>query len=201
MIRFMSRNQLCTLLRRCRIKSTAFGLKVIGESPGTHDRHFCDPEYTTSSPQPSVSSSMPPRDVTASTTLRQSYLRARAARDNASLRTPVDVSACTKASTRTSECALRASSTLLRSTAEPHSSLTMIAVAPQRSTFSFIRPPNTPFWQTMTLSPRSKRLTKAASMPAEPGAEIGKVRGLEVLNAYWRSALISSMRRMNSGSR
>ena len=49
--------------------------------------------------------------------------------------------------------ALRASSSFCGSTAVPQASCTMTACAPQRSTFSFIRPPNTPFWQTITVSP------------------------------------------------
>ena len=51
----------------------------------------------------------------------------------------------------------------------------MIGVPPARSTFSIMRPPNTPFLQTMTLSPGATRLTKQYSMPTEPGPETGKV--------------------------
>ena len=63
------------------------------------------------------------------------------------------------------------------------SSWTITAVAPQRSTFSFMRPPNTPFWQTTTVSPGCTRFTKQVSMPAEPGAETGMVSSLLVWNA------------------
>ena len=69
-----------------------------------------------------------------------------------------------------------AASTLSGSTAVPQSSSTTMAVPPQRSTFSFMRPPNTPLRQTITLSPGSTRLTKQVSMPAEPGAETGIAR-------------------------
>ncbi len=56
----------------------------------------------------------------------------------------------------------------------------MIGVPPQRSTFSIMRPPNTPLRQTMTLSPGATMLTKQNSMPTEPGPEIGKVSGFLV---------------------
>ena len=46
---------------------------------------------------------------------------------------------------------------------------------PQRTTFSSMRPPKTPFWHTMTLSPGATMLTKQYSMPTEPGPESGKV--------------------------
>jgi hypothetical protein len=45
-------------------------------------------------------------------------------------------------------------------------------------------PPKTPLMQTITLSPSSTRLTKHASIPADPGAEIGRVNRFFVLNAY-----------------
>ena len=48
---------------------------------------------------------------------------------------------------------------------------------PQRSTFSIMRPPNTPLRHTMTLSPGATMLTKQNSMPTEPGPEIGNVSG------------------------
>ncbi len=51
---------------------------------------------------------------------------------------------------------------------------------PQRTTFSSMRPPNTPFWHTTTLSPGATRLTKQYSMPTEPGPEIGNVSGFFV---------------------
>jgi hypothetical protein len=56
----------------------------------------------------------------------------------------------------------------------------MTALAPQRLTFSFMRTPNTPLMQTTTVSPGCTRLTKQASMPTEPGPEIGIVKVLEV---------------------
>ena len=52
--------------------------------------------------------------------------------------------------------------------------------APIRSTFSFMRPPKTPFWQTITVSPGEIRLTKQVSMPADPGADTGRVRSFSV---------------------
>jgi hypothetical protein len=49
-----------------------------------------------------------------------------------------------------------------------------------RSTFSTIRPPNTPFTPTTTLSPGRTMLTKQYSMPTEPGPESGNVSGFFV---------------------
>ena len=48
--------------------------------------------------------------------------------------------------------ASKAAATLSILTGSPQLSSTMMAVAPQRSTF-FHAPPNTPFWQTITVSP------------------------------------------------
>ena len=152
-------------------------------------------------PQPSTSNSIPPREVTASTMLRQSYFLASSQSALASLRTPVDVSACTKARILISGLALRVSSTTLRSVCSPHVLLTVIASPPQRSTFSTMRLPNTPLIHTSTLSPGSTRLTKHASIPAEPGAEIGIVSAFSVLNAYCKSCLVWSINSMNNGSR
>ena len=176
----ISRNQLCTLCCRFLIRCAALSLKVTGDSPGTHERHFCVPEYIASTPHWSTNTSMPPSEVTASTMDSASWRAARAQSDAALLATPVDVSAWTKARMAASGWLSKAASTLVRLTGSPHLSSTMMAVPPQRSTFSFMRPPNTPFWQTMTLSPGDTRLTKHASMPAEPGADIGSVSALLV---------------------
>jgi hypothetical protein len=73
-----------------------------------------------------------------------------------------------------------ASSTFCGSTGSPHLSSTTIGVPPQRITFSSMRPPNTPFWHTTTLSPGATMLTKQNSMPTEPGPESGKVSGFLV---------------------
>jgi len=61
------------------------------------------------------------------------------------------------------------------STGSPHLSSIRIGVPPARTTFSSMRPPNTPFWHTITLSPGATMLTKQYSMPTEPGPESGKV--------------------------
>jgi hypothetical protein len=94
--------------------------------------------------------------------------------------TPVEVSACTKAATRTSRFFFSASSSLLGSTGSPHLSSTTTGMPPMRSTFSIMRPPKTPLRHTITLSPGATRLTKQYSMPTEPGPEIGKVSGFFV---------------------
>ena len=55
--------------------------------------------------------------------------------------------------------------------------------------------------QTITLSPDSTRLVKQASIPADPGAEIGIVSSLSVLNAYLSISLISSIISINAESK
>ena len=109
-----------------------------------------------------------------------SYLCAISTRVFASERAPVEVSACTNATTRASRFALRASSSFSGLTGEPQSSSTTIGMPPQRSTFSIMRPPNTPLRQTMTLSPGATMFTKQYSMPTEPGPDTGKVSGFFV---------------------
>ena len=64
-----------------------------------------------------------------------------------------------------------------------------------------MRVPKTPLMQTITLSPGSTRLAKQASMPAEPGAEIGIVNSFSVMNAYFNICLVSSIIPINAGSR
>ena len=55
---------------------------------------------------------------------------------------------------------------------------------PARITFSRIRSPKTPLRQTMTLSQGSIRLTKQASIPALPGAEIGMVKSFSLKSVF-----------------
>jgi len=104
-------------------------------------------------------------------------------RPSVSDRTPVEVSACTKATAFTPGLALSASSNLPGSTGSLQLSLTMIGSPWQRFTFSTMRPPNTPLTHTITLSPGSTRFTKQLSMPTEPEPETGKVKSLSVWNA------------------
>ncbi len=88
-------------------------------------------------------------------------------------RTPVEVSACTAAMIAGQGCA---ESTRSTSTGVPHSCSTATTSAPQRAATSHIRCPNRPLTATTTTSPGCTVLTKAASMPAEPVAESGRVR-------------------------
>ena len=90
------------------------------------------------------------------------------------LHTPVEVSACTKASTLASGWFNRLSH-LIRIHRIPPTVLNHDSGATATLTFSFMRPPKTPFWHTIALSPGSRRFTKAASMPADPGADSGIV--------------------------
>ena len=92
-----------------------------------------------------------------------------------SFSTPVDVSACTTATTRACGCSRCASSRRCGSSGSPHSASTRTTSAPQRRATSHMRSPNTPLTPTIAVSPGSSRLTKHASMPAEPVPLIGSV--------------------------
>ena len=126
-------------------------------------------------PQSSTLNSTPPNEVTASTIVKQLCLRAISQRVFASDNAPVEVSACTKATKVASGVCCKVSSKACGSTALPQVPSTTTAFAPIRSTFSIIRAPKTPFRQTTTVSFSVIKLTKHASIPAEPGAEIAMV--------------------------
>ena len=64
-----------------------------------------------------------------------------------------------------------------------------------------MRSPNTPFTPTMAVSPGSSRLTKHASMPADPVPLIGTVSAFFVRNTLRRRSIVSSSSARNSGSR
>jgi hypothetical protein len=64
-----------------------------------------------------------------------------------------------------------------------------------------MRAPKTPFTPMTTTSPGTTRLTNAASMPAEPVPEIGRVMGFEVRKTARRRSHVSSRIPTNSGSR
>ena len=118
-----------------------------------------------------------------------------------SFSTPVEVSACTTASARAWGAAAWASSSRWGSIAVPHSASTRTTVAPARRATSHIRSPNTPLTPTITVSSGSTRLTKHASMPADPVPEIGKVSALLVPNTARSRSQVSSRIVKNSGSR
>ena len=96
-----------------------------------------------------------------------------------SLRTPVEVSACTTAIIAGDGWA---SASCCGSMGWPHGASTRTTSAPQRDATSHIRSPNTPFTPITTASPGRTKLTKEASMPAEPVALTGKVSGFAVRN-------------------
>ncbi len=128
----------------------------------------------------STRTGVPASEVTASTITSAPCLCAICVSSLASDCAPVEVSACTKATTFASLFFFSASSSFCGSTGSPHLSSTSTATPPARTTFSTMRPPNTPFWHTITLSPGTTMLTKQYSMPTEPGPEIGKVSGFLV---------------------
>ena len=144
---------------------------------------------------------MPAREVTVSAIESAPCSLAIWHKVSASDRTPVDVSACTKARILASGWLEKAACTFSGSTGWPQASSTITGTPPHRRTFSSIRPPKTPLRQTMTFSPGSTRLTNAVSMPAEPGAETTMLSRLVVWNAYWVNSFTSSIIRTNSGSK
>src|SRR5262245_58541773 len=143
-----------------------------------------------------MSTSMPPRLVTQSTSSSASPLPAPSGA--MSERTPVEVSAWTTA--MTVGCGWAASSAS-GSTGCPHGTSTATTSAPQRAATSHMRAPNTPFTPITTGSPGRTRLTKAASIPAEPVPETGRVMGLAVRNTVRSRSQVSSSTATNSGSR
>ena len=74
-------------------------------------------------------------------------------------------------------------------------------LAPQRRATSHMRSPNTPLTPMMTVSPGSSRLTKHASMPADPVPLIGSVSAFSVRKTRRSRSAISSSTSRNSGSR
>lgn len=113
-------------------------------------------------------------------------------------RTPVEVSAWTAAITFGAGCA---AATRSGSIGRPHSWSTRTTSAPHRRATSHIRSPKSPLTATTTTSPSPTVLTKAASIPADPVAESGSVRELSVCHTARSMSHVSSMSRMNSGSR
>ena len=115
--------------------------------------------------------------------------------------TPVEVSACTIETTLVSGCSFKVSLNFSGSTGSPQGSSTRTSSPPMRLTFSAIRIPKTPFAQTTTLSPGSTRFTKALSIAADPGADNGSVYVFSVRKTLRICFLISSINRLNSGSK
>ena len=97
--------------------------------------------------------------------------------------------------------ALSASSSFCGLICSPQPSSTTTGTPPQRSTFSIMRPPNTPLRHTITLSPGATRFTKQYSMPTDPGPDIGNVSAFLVWKTYRNSDLSSSIMSTKTGSR
>ncbi len=106
-----------------------------------------------------------------------------------SLRTPVEVSACTTAMTAGAGWA---SSSACGSSGRPQSASTRTTSAPQRPATSHMRSPNTPLTPMTTVSPGRTTLTNAASIPAEPVPLTGNVSGLSVRKTWRSRSLVSS---------
>ena len=88
---------------------------------------------------------------------------------------PVDVSACTSATSfGRSACDERRLDLLGADRRAAPRRLDAVGRAPARSATSAMRVPKTPFTPTTTSSPGSSRFTRHASMPALPVPEIGK---------------------------
>ncbi len=114
--------------------------------------------------------------------------------------TPVEVSACTKATTLGRTWSI-AAAIALGASAAPHSLSTRVTRAPARAATSHMRSPNTPATPTTTPSPGSRRFTRHASMPAEPVALSGRVSGLSVPKSRRSRSCTSSINARNCGSR
>ena len=146
-------------------------------------------------PHPSTSTGMPPSDVTQSTSSSASPFAARRAAAT-SLRTPVDVSACTTAMTRRARVRVEQR---CGSIGWPHGRR---PARPRRRTApatSHMRSPNTPLTPMTTDVAGLDHVDEAASMPAEPVPLIGSVSalvGAEHLRAAGRRS-----RRAARGSR
>ena len=111
---------------------------------------------------------------------------------------PVLVSACTAAMTFGFGWAASTSS---GSIARPHGVSTRTTSAPQRAATSHIRSPNSPLTPMTTTSPGPTRLTNAASMPADPVPDTGRVIGLPVRQTWRSRSHVSSRRAKKAGSR
>ena len=113
-------------------------------------------------------------------------------------RTPVEVSACTAAMIFGDGCA---AATFSGSTGSPNGKSTRVTSAPQRAATSHIRSPNRPLTAITTGSPGFTKFTNAASMPAEPVADSGRVRRFSVPHTFRSPSHALSMTARNWGSR
>ena len=123
-------------------------------------------------PQPSASSGMPPSDVTQSAKSSASDPRIASPSCSSGCATPVEVSACTTATSRASGCSASASGICSLGTAWPNgarTSITFGAVSPgDLDRCGCRRSRRTP---TITVSPGSASDARPASMPEVPLAE------------------------------
>src|SRR4051812_30030445 len=91
----MSRYQLCTLLLRALIASSARALNDAGASPGGQLRHFCVPLYAASTPHSSNFTGTPANDVTQSINSIAALSCTISPSSSIGCHAPVEVSACT----------------------------------------------------------------------------------------------------------
>jgi hypothetical protein len=117
----------------------------------------------------SSATAMPPSEVTQSSTTSAPAPRAARAIASTGWQAPVDVSACTNA---TSDGRTRAITAAIASSSstEPHSASTRVTRAPWRLATSHMRSPKTPATPITTSSPGSTRFWKQVSMPPLPVA-------------------------------
>ncbi|HEY3188068.1 MAG TPA: hypothetical protein VGJ70_11370 [Solirubrobacteraceae bacterium] len=137
--------------------------------------------------------------TTASTSSSAPWRRATRAMSASGWSTPVDVSPCTMATSLvgpSASAAAMASGSITR----PHGARTGTTFAPQRSASSMSSHPKRPHSPTTTRSPGSTSDVIAASRPARPEPDTGKVRSFVVWNARRLSDITSFMIAVNSGS-
>src|SRR5215467_13383723 len=126
-------------------------------------------------PHAPISSSTPPNEVTASTIVSASCLRAIAASSRTGLQTPVEVSPWTIATTSAGVAASDLSS-IDGSAALPHSPLTRVTVAPYRSHICARRSPKYPVATTVARDPGRTMFATAVSMPDVPVPETANAK-------------------------
>ena len=149
--------------RRALMTSTACSPRVIGALPEGPPKHFCKPTVTTSKPQSSVCSALPPMDAVAS-----QYKITPASRHSAPISANgcnivVDVSPCTIAKIF-GWVSRMASAICWGSNTVPQGTSMVSTLAPQRLAISFSRYPKRPKIGTSTVSPGSTSDTIDASM-------------------------------------
>jgi hypothetical protein len=182
------------------IAATARGLSVTGDIPDGPPRHFCDPEYAASTPQPSISTATPPSDVTQSAISSAPWRSAIAPEPAHRLeraRRGLGVDDGDRLRLRDRHGLLD----LVGLEDGAHSFSSFVTVAPIRPASSAMRFPKYPALHTTSLSPGSSRLPRTASIPDMPVPDTASVALLSVRKTPRSSPVVSSIIWISAGSR